>query len=416
MTDAAVAAGDADLDDLLSDEAIDYPARYHARLRQADPVHWNQRWRGWVVTGYDEVISGFRDHQRLSSDRFAGPFGVELRRAAQRSSSEQLLNFLSQFFVWKDQPYHTHVRSLVNKAFTPRSVERLRPRVRGLVRELAQPLRGRDGADFLAEFAFQLPVIVIAEYLGVPSDARQDVRAWSEDLGAVIFVRGDDAERMQRGEAAMARLVDFLRPVVRARRREPRDDLLTAMMQAEERGDFLSEDEVIANAVLMVFAGHETTMNLISNGIVAFSEWPEEWRRLQREPDLARTATEEVLRYDGPIRALARWAKEPFSLAGRAIGAGERVLLVQHAANRDPAAFAGPDRLDIRRWPNRHVAFGQGIHTCLGAPLARLETQEALRYLAAEFAAIEILNEELHYHPTIVSRGLQQLRVRCHER
>lgn len=214
----------------------------------------------------------------------------------------------------------------------------------------------------------------------------------------------------------MARLVDFLRPVVRARRREPRDDLLTAMMQAEERGDFLSEDEVIANAVLMVFAGHETTMNLIANGIVAFSEWPDQWGRLQREPDLARTATEEVLRYDGPIRALARWAKEPFDLAGHTVSEGDRVLLVQHAANRDPAAFAEPDRLDIGPWPNRHVAFGQGIHTCLGAPLARLEMQEALRYLAAEFAAIKVLDEELHYHPTIVSRSLQQLRVRCHER
>jgi cytochrome P450 len=416
MAGTAVAAGDPDLDDLLSDEAVDHPARYHARLRQAGPVYWNQRWRGWVVTGYDEVISGFRDHQRLSSDRFAGPFGEELRRSARSSGSEQLLSFLSQFFVWKDQPYHTHVRALVNKAFTPRSVEQLRPRVRQLVRELAGPLRGAASVDFFAEFAFQLPVIVIAEYLGIPPEARQDVRAWSEDLGAVIFVRGDDAARMRRGEAAMARLVEFLRPVVRARRAAPRDDLLTAMMQAEERGDFLSEDEVIANAILMVFAGHETTMNLIANGIVAFSEWPGEWRRLQREPGLARIATEEVLRYDGPIRALARWAREPFELAGRAVSAGDRLLLVQHAANRDPAAFTDPDRLDIARWPNRHVAFGQGIHTCLGAPLARLEAQEALRYLAGEFAAIEILDPELHYHPTIVSRSLQQLRVRCHGR
>jgi len=166
----------------------------------------------------------------------------------------------------------------------------------------------------------------------------------------------------------------------------------------------------------MVFAGHETTMNLIANGIVAFGEWPQEWRRLQREPDLARTATEEVLRYDGPIRAMARWAKEPFAISGRAVSEGDRLLLVQHAANRDPSAFADPDRFDITRWPNRHVAFGQGIHTCLGAPLARLETQEALRYLAAEFDTVEVLDSDLHYHPTIVSRSLQQLRVRFHDR
>jgi cytochrome P450 len=416
MAETAVAGGDADLDDLLSDEAVNRPASFHARLRQVDAVYWNQRWKGWVLTGYDEVISAFRDHQRLSSDRFAGPFGEEMRRAAHRSGSQHLLGFLSKFFVWKDQPYHTHVRSLVNKAFTPRSVEQLRPRVRELARELAEPLRGRDSVDFLAEFAFQLPVIVIAEYLGIPPEARQEVRAWSDDLGAVIFVRGEDSARLQRGEAAMASLVEFLRPVVRARRANPRDDLLTGMVQAEERGDFLSEDEVIANAVLMVFAGHETTMNLIANGIVAFGEWPQEWQRLQREPDLARTATEEVLRYDGPIRAMARWAKEPFAISGRAVSEGDRLLLVQHAANRDPSAFADPDRFDITRWPNRHVAFGQGIHTCLGAPLARLETQEALRYLAAEFDTVEVLDSDLHYHPTIVSRSLQQLRVRFHDR
>ncbi|HVA59823.1 MAG TPA: cytochrome P450 [Mycobacteriales bacterium] len=415
MTKAPVADGRADLDDLLSREAVDRPAAYYAKLRDIHPVYWNQRWNGWVVTGYDEVLSGFRDHHRLSSDRFAGPFGEELQRAA-HSGTDQLISFLSKFFVWKDQPYHTRVRALVNKAFTPRSVEQLRPRVQNLVRELLESLRSQNVTDFLADFAFQVPVIVIAEYIGIPAEARQQVRAWSDDLGGVIFVRGDDAERMRRGEAAMNDLVEFLRPIVRSRRQHPQDDLLTGMVQSEERGDFLSEDEVIANVILMVFAGHETTMNLIANSMIAFADWPDEWARLQRGPELVATATEEVLRYDGPIRAMARWATEPFELSGQSVQRGDRVLLAQHAANRDPAAFKDPDRLDIARWPNRHVAFGQGIHTCLGAPLARLETQEVLQSLTSELRGVEILEEELHYNPNMVSRSLQQLHVRFHNR
>lgn len=412
VAEAVVTDGDTNLDDLLCAEAVDRPVSYYAKLREVHPVYWNQRWNGWVVTGYHEVVAGFRDHQRLSSDRFAGPFAEELRRSTAASGNEQLLGFLSKFFVWKDQPYHTRIRALVNKAFTPRSVERLRPRVRDLVRELTEPLREQDSVDFLTQFAFSLPVIVIAEYLGVPPEARQEVRAWSEDLGSVIFVRGEDADRMRHGEAAMHKLVEFLRPIVRARRHQSREDLLSGMVQAQERGDFLSEDEVIANAILMMFAGHETTMNLLANGIVAFRDWPREWERLYCDPDLAHTATEEVLRYDGPIRAMARWAREPVELSGQRIEAGDRLLLVQHAANRDPAGFADPDRLDIGRWPNRHTAFGQGIHTCLGAPLARLETEEALSYLSQQFRSFDIMEDELHYHPTIVSRSLQQLHVR----
>ena len=212
----------------------------------------------------------------------------------------------------------------------------------------------------------------------------------------------------------MTALVEFLRPIVRDKRTNPKNDLLSGMVQAEERGDFLSEDEVIANAVLMVFAGHETTMNLLCNGMVAFSRFPEQWQRLRDEPPLAASATEEVLRYDGPIRAMARWAKEPFDLGGHQIAEGDRLLLVQYAANHDPAGFADPDRLDIGRSPNRHAAFGQGIHTCLGAPLARLEAQEAFRALSAAFPSFDICETQLDYVPNLVSRSLQQLHITFH--
>lgn len=405
--------GCADLDDLLSDEAVNRPEKFYARLRDVDPVYWNQRWNGWVLTGYDEVADGFRNHQNLSSDRFAGPFGEEL--SAVSSDYRQLFGFLSKFFVWKDQPYHTRVRSLVNKAFTPRSVEVLRPRIRRLVQDLIGPLRDAGEVDFLAGFAFTLPVVVIGEYLGVPEQGRDSLRQWADDLGAVIFVSGNDEDRMRKGEDAMGQLADFLRPVIRDRRAQPRDDLLSGMVRAEDSDDYLSEDELIANTILMVFAGHETTMNLLANGIVAFSRFPGQWAMLRGDPSLAATATEEILRYDGPIRAMARWAREPMRIRDHQLAAGNRVLLVQHAANRDPARFADPDSVDITRWPNRHTTFGQGIHTCLGAPLARLEAQEAFSALAAAFPGFDIAEDTLRYVPNIVSRSLRSLHVTFRE-
>jgi cytochrome P450 len=409
-------AGRPDLDDLTGEEAINRPQQFLARLREHDPVYWNERWNGWVLTRYDDVVEGFRDHERLSSDRFAGPFGEEWRADELSDGYETLLKFLSGFLVWKDPPYHKRVRALVSQAFTARSVDTLRPRITQLAAELAEPLRTGERIDFLNDFAFHLPVIVIAEFIGVPSDAKDLIKAWSDDLGGVIFVRGEDDDRLGRAERAVEGLAGFLRPIIAERRRNPQDDLLTAMLQAEERGDFLSEDEVIGNLILMVFAGHETTMNLMANGVVAFARHPDQWRRLQDDPRLGRSAVEEMLRYDGPIRAMARWAKVPFDWHGRRIEQGDRVLLSQQAANHDPAAFPHPGRMDIARRPNRHVGFGYGIHSCLGGPLARLETLSAFAYLAAELDRIEVTEPELRYHPTIVSRSLRALHVRLVER
>ena len=414
MTDSVVPRDTRDLDNLLSRDAIDRPFHFYGQLRAESPVCWNPRWNGWIVTGYPETIEAYRNHTSLSSDRFAGPFGEDLSSAS--SDYHKLFDFLSKFFVWKDQPYHTRVRSLVNKAFTPRSVEELRPRVRELVQMLVDGVRGKDRVDFLAQFAFTLPVVVIAEYLGVPPEARNEVRKWSDDLGAVIFVRGDDDDRMRKGDAAMNSLVEFFRPLVAARREHPEDDLLSGMVQAAGRGDFLSDDEVIANAILMVFAGHETTMNLLANGIVAFDQFPDQWELLRADPSLGRTAADEVLRYDGPIRAMARWATEDLELGGYEIAKGDRVLLVQHAANHDPRAFDAPDRLDITRKPNKHLMFGQGIHTCLGAPLARMEAEEAFVALAGAFPRFTVQEEELRYNPTVVSRSLTSLHVTFHDR
>jgi cytochrome P450 len=400
------------LDDLLSDEAVNDPVSYYGKLRAISPVYFNPRWNGWIATGYAEVTQGYRDWKRLSSDRFSGPFGGDVRPAVDEQS--QLFNFLTKFFVWKDPPYHSRLRNLVSTAFLPRNIETLRPRVRELVRELSDPLCGRERSRFIDEFAFHVPVIVIAEFLGIPKEARQDVRRWSEDLSAVIFVRSGDADRMRTGEKAMRNLVEFLRPILRDRRKSPRDDLISGMVHAEQDGARLSEDELIAAAVLMVFGGHETTMNLLANSIVAFHKFPDEWRRLRENPTLVRSAVEEILRYDGPIRGQARWATEAFDLGTQRIAEKDRVFLIQAAANHDPCEFSEPEILDIGRSPNRHVAFGQGIHSCLGAPLARMEAQETFSLFAERFDRIEVLDTQLRYHPTMVSRSLQGLDVKFH--
>ena len=183
------------------------------------------RWNGWIVTGYDAVIAGYRNTAQLSSDRFVGPFGAEMRRSA--SNFEQLIGFLSRFFVWKDAPFHTYMRMMVNQAFTPKSVEAIRPRVAGLVRELIEPLRGRDDVDYLTEFAFPLPVLVITEFLGIPAETRFDVREWSDDLAAVVF-SGSSHSRLEKGEAAMGKLVDFMRPIIRDRIQRPRERFVDA--------------------------------------------------------------------------------------------------------------------------------------------------------------------------------------------
>ena len=399
-----------DFDDLLSEQAVNHPVAFYGALREHDPVHFNRWWNGWVLTRYDDVAWAFRSHEQLPSDRFEGPWGDDFA-LRDKNVRGVLFEVLSKFFVWKDPPYHTRVRTLVNKAFSPRSIEELRPRAHRLVDRLIDELPVDEPVDFLGRFAFQLPVVVISEYLGIPTESRDLIKTWSDDLGAVIFVRGQMSDRAKRAEEAVEAMIDFLRPIVRDRRRDPRPDLLSGLVHVEEGRDSLTEDEVIANTILMVFAGHETTMNLIGNGVAAFFAHPDQWRRLQAGPGSERMAVEEVLRWDGPIRTQTRWAREPLELGGRTIGARERILLVQVAANHDPAAFDHPERFDIGRVHNRHLTFGHGIHTCLGAPLARMEAQEAFRQLADRFERVDVLDDRLTYHPTIISGSLSGLHV-----
>jgi cytochrome P450 len=398
-------------DDLLAPAVLRDPYAYFAHLRDTAPVYWNERWGGWLVLRYDDVVRVLRDHDTFSSDRMASL--MKELNAAEQERFAVLIRYFSKWLVFADPPYHTRVRLLINKAFTPTSVEKLRPRARQIVDDLLRQMPPSGAMEFIRDFAFHLPVIVISEYLGVPVEDREQVKEWSDETSRIFFIRADDPDRRERSQRGLEQLLAYFEPLIAARRQHPRDDLISALVQAEERGDLLSQEELLATCTVLLFAGHETTTNLLANGLLALLQHDDQWHRLAQDPALGRTAVEELLRYDGPVKATFRWARKETELGGQTIRVGDRMLLVLAAANRDPARFLDPDRLDIGRHPNPHVAFGQGIHVCLGAPLARLEAQEAFAALPSRFADLHLAAapQDLEYHPTIIARTLKALPV-----
>jgi hypothetical protein len=310
-----------------------------------------------------------------------------------------------------DPPQHTRLRKLVSKAFTARAVEDLRPRIAGIVAGLLAEIRRRGKADLVASLAYPLPVIVIAEMLGVPPEERERFKRWSDDVAATLSGPFASAEAIDRGATAVQELASYLREIIAQRRRQPRADLISALIAAEEQGQVLSEDEILSTSMLLLIAGNETTTNLIGNGVLALLRHPDQLQRLRDDPSLIRSAVEELLRYAGPVQGTARVATEDVEIGGRRIAAGQLVFALLAAANRDPAQFANPDHLDIGRQPNPHVAFGDGIHFCLGAPLARAEAQEAISGLLQQFPALA-LDGEPEWGGTFVIRGVRSLPIR----
>ncbi|GGM87219.1 cytochrome P450 [Dactylosporangium sucinum] len=417
MPDSASQVLDADgidLDDLYGDLATNHPDIYYAHVRRADRVYYNRRWGGWIVTGFEEVAAGYRDHARLSSERMAGPWGEKNNRQKGSGELSPVFKVMASFFGWMDPPDHTRFRKLLQAAFTPVSLEEMRPRVGELVREYAAGIPDGAPFDFINRFAFHLPVTVISEYLGARVEDRHLIGEWSEDLGHTIFAgkNGMTAdERARLGERAINNFIAYFTEIIEDRRRSPRDDLISRLVRAEPDGDPLTHEEIVAQSIVMLFAGHETTTNLLANGMVAFARFPEQWRNIRKDPALVRPATEEMLRFDGPIGAQGRWARTSFEFGGKAIRENDRVMLMQWAANRDPEAFEDPDTFDVTRKRIRHLGFGHGIHTCLGSPLARIEVQETLRYLTGRYVSVELATEPLTYKPTLTSRSLTKLDV-----
>jgi cytochrome P450 len=381
-------------------ESLQDPHGFYALLREEGPVHKATLplgTEGWIVTRYPEARAALND-PRLSKDAdranaLMRNFGVGPQEEA---DSDQMFRHMLN----ADPPDHTRMRKLVTKAFTARRIEALRPRVQEISDALLAKMvaNADNGAlDLLDEYAFPLPITVISELLGVPHEARDDFRLWSNALLSSV-------PRDQAHAPAMA-MAKFLNELIEAKRIEPADDLLSALIQASDDDDRLTHSEVLGMVFLLLVAGHETTVNLIGNGMLALLRNPEQLAALRADPGLLPSAIEEFLRFDGPLNlATFRFTSEPIELAGVQIPKDEFVMISLLAANRDPHQYADPDRLDLTRDPS-HVAFGHGIHFCLGAPLARLEVEIALREMVKRFPRIA-LSGEIRYQPRILSRSI----------
>lgn len=397
-------------EDLFAPEVIADPYGYFGRLREADPVHWNERFGLWVVTGYDEVVWITRHHELFSSAVIENA-GVPTHPPVDSEDEhlfEEIRHFRSEQLVEKDRPEHLEMRGVVHSFFTPSAMEEWRPFVRAAVHELLDELRPRGRMDVLADLAAALPVRVIARMMDVPFEDRDRLRELAD---AILYMNRGEPYRLRKLVEGMRGIVEYAEPLVEERIEEPGDDLVSILAGGEREGVF-DRYQVLVNTGLLLFAGHETTMNLICNGLLAFIRHPDQWERLRSDPEgMARLATEECLRYDPPVKSTQRVAATDVELAGKTIREGDRIRWFIAAANRDPSKFEDPDRFDIGRQPNPHVSFGSGIHYCLGVALARMEGQEVFRALAERFDRFELEAEELEYRPSIQFRSLESLPV-----
>lgn len=387
-----------------------YPAL--RRLREKDPVHWSDGLGGWVLTRYDHIRQSLRD-PRLSSNRMR-PFFSRLPEAT-RSELSDLGEHMALWAVFNDPPDHTRLRGLMNKAFTSSGVAALRPRIAGIVNDLVDRLLAQRESDFIRQFAYPLPASVIAAMLGVPQEDVERLKHWSDDLGSFVLTSRLSPDKYAKANAAIGEMNAYFGDLVEARRRQPREDVTSAMAAAEERGDFLSRDELVAACVLLLFAGHETTTHLLGNGLLALLKHPAQLAalRARRTDDRAvAAAVEEMLRWDGPSLAQVRVVAEDYELDGKVMRKGDRVFQMLAAANRDPEVFARPDDFDIGRGDNRHLTFGFGIHFCIGAPLARLEAQIAFPILLDRLKDISLAGPP-DWSDSIVVRGLNSLPIAC---
>ncbi len=391
---------------LPSFQADPYPQ--YAALRAEEPVHFSLALQAWVLTAYEDCALVLRDAETFSSssDTASGQLAEVLqqqRREFPLGETPTVLN--------SDPPVHTRLRSLLNRAFTPRAIEGLRPRIEEIAASLLDDVDASNGRfDIATGFAQPLPIIVIAELLGVPPKDRDRFKRWSVAIARTTDVLNTPAI-LEAARDATRELIGYMDEVVAQRREAPGADILTALTAAEQEGERLSHDELLAFSILLLLAGHETTSNLIGNGLVALAARPELVARLRAEPSLQPSAVEELLRYDSSVQGVVRFARRRTELGGRTIEQGAALLPMVGAANRDPAQFSKPEALDIERSPNRHLAFGRGIHFCLGAPLARLEGEVAFAALLDRFPELRVAEGGVERSGTLLLRGVGRLEL-----
>ena len=398
--------------DLLSPEATEDPYAVFAELRERDPVHWSPRHRAWIVTRFDDVEAALTD-ARLSSDRVT-PVLARAKAADEDSSASSILEILKSWMVVSDPPAHTRLRKLAAGAFKGQRISVMGDDIRRLVSGFLDDFIASGERDLIHHVAYPLPASVIALMMGVPAEERDAFRAWSDELALVAFGAGGAArgDRHERALAGIQEMFAYLQPLVDAAREQPGDDMISALAAPVEDGDRLADDELLSMLALLLFAGHETTINATANGVLALLQHPEQLELLREQPELMPRAVEELLRYDGPIKILHRHVIEDHERGGREIAAGDRVFLALAGANRDPERFEAANEVDVTRHPNRHVAFGRGIHACVGAQLARLEMRHNLEGIVERLPGLRLVEGAEPAHvPSLASVALEDLPV-----
>jgi cytochrome P450 len=392
--------------DLKADANVQNPFPLYRWLREHEPIHRSESLGGWVVTRHADVLEVLNRPGRFSSDRFRR---LDPRYASQRPAVQAVGAVLRHWLVFRDPPDHTRLRALLQKSFTPRQLEQNTAGIQATIDRLIDRSAPRGEMEFIRDFAFPLPALVIAILLGVPTSDVELIKTWSDRLAAYLGGAVDDEDNFERASDGVTALVAYFQQQLREREKRPRDDLMSLMLRAEHEGEKLSPDESVANCVLLLFAGHETTTHLLGNGLHHLLGHPEQAARMRRTPELLEWAVEEFLRYDGPVPATLKIALEDTDWHGKRIRRGDMVLPFLAAANRDPRQFEHPDRLDVGRRPGRSLAFGFGIHFCLGAPLARLEARLAFGTLLRRLPDLAPASTKPRFRPMIFLRGLEAL-------
>jgi cytochrome P450 len=381
------------------------------RLREEDPVHWSPRLKSWVLTRYDDVKAVLLDKE-VSSDRLRPFFGTLPGPEAERIS--QIIRYLSHWMVFRDPPEHTRLRRLTSKVFHLQSMNGMRPVAEELTRWLLERIGKRQDVDFIADFAGPLPALVIMAMLGVPREDLAKVKRMSDDMALFIGSSRMSPEKYDIAEKATREMAGFFLELIQGRKKRRSQDLLSQLVELEDDGDRLTEDELVATCILLLFAGHETTTNHIANGLRSLLRFPRELAELRADDALAPRAIEELLRYDGPSGAQVRIVKVEQELRGKRLKPGDRVFLMLNAANRDPGAYDEPDQLVLGRGGPAHLTFGFGMHICLGFPLARMEGQVALPAVVRHWSrmALGVPEDRLEWLNSMVFRGMKAMPLR----
>lgn len=390
---------------LLDPEILANPYPLYHRLRSQDPVHWDPFLHTWVVTRYNDVVEVL---QHYSARRTPTP---EQLRSLGLSSLEPIAEVLVRQMLFLDPPAHARIRGLASRAFTPRRVEYMRSHIQDIADSLIDSALQQGHMDIITDLADPLPAIVTAELLGLPTSDWRQLTAWSTDFAEVLGNFQHNPDHAKRMIRILDQLKGYFRAAVQERQRRPHDDLISALLTAEVDGDRLSEEEVIANSIMLLTGGQETTTNLIGNGLLTLLRHPDQMALLRSNPALIATSIEEFLRFESPVQYTSRLAPEDMRLGGKAIRKKQAVITIMGAANRDPERFPNPDTLDITRQDNRHLAFAWGAHFCFGAPLARLEGDIAFSTLLRRMPGMQLVPGPIVWRENLSFRGLTSLPV-----